>query len=317
MTSGEAKSDAGLGAPAFSTCVEQYTEFRNAMTITKHDPELVDLYTPALQGAASCAAQLNALVCLTPDVRLFVREEDDPLYAPPSEGAENSNTIVVYPASGNVNANCSFEVHYDEREWLPCVILEARPHDAQEEGLKEEEQMTALWRLTVGIIGYNVILENAVATQLRPFDAAALLEVLQSGLHCHAVHPHRYGYEPCVVQRLTVSGSVLVSFPNEKAAALQGADAHQTSKEGGTLTVEVPLCHVRVQRVHKELRPTRHLSAEEKRERRLNATRQRRERDAARIVEGAESWQETVNDMMMLTGASAKKSAKHSIKRRR
>lgn len=292
---------------SYEDCLRQYQKFREAMAMTKPDPELATFYIQALEGAVRCAAQLHALLYVTTGVDFRLRKEGDPFYRAPSEGAENSNTVVVYPPPGRLTLNTPFEVHYDNREWLPCVLLQVKPYgaspatdpsSAQQEDEAEEERVAGLWRCTVGILGYNVILEEVSAALLRPYDAAAALKALESGLRASAVHPDHYGFAPCVVQRLTLSGTVMVQFDGTTGSS-----------------VEVPLCHVRLGRVHKELRPTRQLSAEEKRERREQAARQKRQRAIARVEEGAKEWTSALNDLVIPSESSAKKSTRKGLKR--
>eukprot|EP00796_Vickermania_ingenoplastis_P008787 gene8787-6174_t len=310
------------GAPLFSYlgCVNDYLGFLEVMRMSKGDPTLAQYYEDGYQNATRCAAQLNSFLCRTPDVVLYLRDEEDAGPAdetlpPGAAEVEASNAWIVFPASPGAMTVCPFEVHYDGREWIPCVILEVVPASTAT-GLSPEEVAISAWTCTVGVLGYNAILTDIPATSLRPFDTEAAVSALEVGLRCHAVHPRQRCFAPCVVQRLTLEGTVVVRFDKIKKLA----DAKE-SDGGESDEAELPLSHVRVGRVHKELRRLKKLTPEEKRQMREDLMRRKEERSVKKIVSTASEWQSAAQDLFQVgsktnAGTSAKKSTSGATKQK-
>lgn len=278
-----------LSTLSFAECISQYNEYCDAIEQTKTDDSLRDLYQAVYDGAAHLAAHINSLVDLTPDVALLLPEETsttEPLELTPS---------IDFPATPGEVTSCPFEIFYDKREWLPCVILEVLPPASG----NPVEDAIRLSKLTVGVLGYNAIVEDVESTQLRVLDASSLMSSLQNGVQCHGVHPTSHRFEPCVVQRLTLGGGVMVTF--------------EGSAEGAT-EVELPLSHIHLGKVYKELRRTLTLTDAEKAERRQEMLKRKRERqavvkevEATRVTQSAATWQSDINDMMVDSSAAPKK----------
>lgn len=397
---------------SFEVCANQYKEYLNIlheMLNEQHvrDPRTSERYQSALHGAKQTASELNALVGVTSGVALLPQEAGpkssfcivrrkngsrDPLTsassslaAPGGDTEEEedgkdgdhflSGVIVKFPSASGVWTNCPFEVFFDEREWLPCVILEVSSTtgcggESQRSGGGsaalgymhgsdnpftrsdgEEEEFPFLWRYTVGIIGYNAILENIVALYLRRFDAASHVPIdfqrrsalenrernqtapssslltpvsESSSMQAHAVHPSRNRFEPCCVERLTLRQTGFVTFEsqkgNEEAQTAPKESALTAGEEEGRGTlVELPISHIHLGRVYPVLRKVRQISAGERRERKVAAIKRKKERavldkktQMTQVINGAATWKSILQDVAMPSSGTSSGSKKTS-----
>lgn len=386
---------------SFEVCASQYKEYLDIlheMLNEQHvrDPRRSERYQSALHGAKQTASELNALVGVTSGVALLPQESGhkssvcivrgstgyrNPLTsassssAAPAVDAEDeeeekdedhflSGVIVKFPSTTGVWTNCPFEVFFDTREWLPCVILEVRSpsgsgdrdrsssaaaleymHGSEGSPLTrpdgEVEEFPFLWRYTVGIIGYNAILENIVALHLRPFDAASHVPIdfqrqstlenhershtallssplssvsESSSMRAHAVHPLRNRFEPCCVERLTLRQTGFVTFETRKGieephtAPKEGAPTAGEEEEGNGTLIELPISHIHLGRVYPVLRKVRQISAGERRERKVAAVKRKKERavidrktQMTQVMDGAATWKSILHDVAMPT----------------
>lgn len=375
---------------SFQMCVGQYKECLRIIQDSIHQSHsgMVasrESYQAAMQGVRQMASELNALVGVTSGVALLPQEEGagasfcvvrgkqkangnsltqnsalhpssafNPRAAKEEDEKDADHFLadvrINFPSTPGVHMNCPFEVFFDEREWLPCVILEVRSSSSSNN--EELEEFPYLWRYTVGIIGYNTILENMVALQFRPFDAASHVPVqmlrrsveLHGGpdggtpssstssgnaVLGHAVHPVRLRFEPCVVERFTLRQTALVTFEMDKVE--EGVSSSVTSVDPSTegvasssgksvsSLVELPISHLHLGKVYPVLRQVQQLTGEERRERKRAAVKRKkahaeefRKAKVAHVVEGASSWKSILDDMAMPSFGSGGSAKKSS-----
>lgn len=388
-SSSTAAGGATTAAFTFSECVAHYKGYRQGMCMTRGDPDVLDLYQDARNGAISVAAQLNALVGVTPDVSFHMRAASHDPHNTTSGVQENDEEqdedriVILFPASAyqeaaaaaqvpsssltvsapppppwptSLTTNCPFEIFYDDREWLSCVILEMKPpttdhllpgmpppppahsrggitgEEAEAYDEDEHDAAVALWRYTVAILGYNTLVEEVNAISLRPFAPDAnLLASVESGRRCFGVHPGHHGdFWPCTIQRLTIQGTVMVIFDEQHSFDLnkKGNQSHSSSSNG--TPVELPLSHIHLGKVYKSLQRIHQLTDEERSRRRAELAARKRERAEAarkaamgRVATAANDWKNTLNDLMLGGSSSStpqnakkKSGATGNIKRR-
>lgn len=362
-----AEATASTASSNFLECVSQYKDFRQGMCMTRGDPEVDDLYQIARDGAIGLAAQLNALVGVTADVSLELRDpqrerDHNNERGEEEEDEDEDRVVILFPASAyqkasavqntttdtaettqplpwptSITTNCPFEIFYDDREWLPCVILEVKPPTATSPGLElppppahsrggisaeeiaaydadEGDSAVALWRYTVGILGYNTLVEEVNALSLRPFTPDPnLLASLASGRRCSAVHPgHHADFRPCTIQRLTVNDTVFVTFEENNKDNKGFGNGALTPSAPAPVAVELPLSHIHLGKVYKSLQRIHQLTPEERERRRAELAARKRERAEAerkaamgRVATAANEWKATLNDLMFTGGASS------------
>lgn len=300
---------------------------------SEDDDEIQLLVADAQAQLTALAQSLNEeeTIDVTPGLtKLPVQQEQPSLLNDDHTMTSQQNTngyVIRYPPSDDPTRAAPYEVFYDEREWLPCVIASVIPPP------------TAVDRIQYAayILGYNVE-EIVTSDNLRPWDAAevsGLTSQLRSGAVCHAIAPATGAFAPATVERLTLEGTVLVTFADRSAVASVSKDRARTengkalSSDGGgegeavkegektdsaSLTVELPLSHVRVGKVYAQLRKRPQLTDEERAARRLENARKKRERaemekqlKADQVAQDANDWQSLMGDMMGVGGAKKKK----------
>ncbi|CCW69036.1 unnamed protein product [Phytomonas sp. Hart1] len=228
--------------------------------------------------------------------------------------SNGTSTIVIFPppqpaeaSSSGVSLQCApYEVFYDDRVWYPCVIAGVVPPASAIERV----------RYQVHILGYPV--EDIVFSEsLRTWQATTIGAQLRSGAACHAIHPTTGLYEPANVVRLTLDGSVIVSFSKENSSMEgngevkgekpppQGASAGEKRKGQDRVEVEIPLSHVHIGHFYPVLRKRVQLTEEEREARRTENAQRKRERiqmekqlKMDRIAQDANDWKALMGDLM-------------------
>ncbi|CUG84606.1 Hypothetical protein, putative [Bodo saltans] len=120
--------------------------------------------------------------------------------------------------------------------------------------------------IKVAILGYPDV-ETVSREALRPWQPP--VEVIAAKLKCHAICEKEEGqYRPCIVDRVSPSGTVVVSFIEGAASAG---------------TVEVPLTHLRTGKVYRALvKRNRDMTDEERKAK--NAARKRERNDQRKVM---------------------------------
>lgn len=221
----------------------------------------------------------------------------DSAHAPPAA----ENMVVLFPPSTQPTLAAPYEVFYDHRNWYACVVT----------GVVEPATPADRVQYKVSILGYPV--EEVVhSDELREFDPSINAAKLRRGVTCHAIDPTTGLYRSAVVERLTLDGTVVMSFtpscgsapsPAPPSMAASPTDAPAGKMDGKE--VELPLSHVITGTFYPQLRKRPHLTEEERHARRLETARLRRERaelekqmKADRVAQDASDWQTLQGDLM-------------------
>lgn len=220
---------------------------------------------------------------------------------PPSEGGDegDSAVVVIFPPANEPILSAPYEVLYDGRLWCPCVITAIVP----------PAEATDRQRYKAWILGYNVE-ETVLYEALRPWGKAQETDRkngIRSGAACHAIQPATGRYAPATVERLTLQGTVLVTFTNATAPSASPGAPPATAT-----SIELPLSHVHTAaRFYPVLRKRPQLTDEERQARRRENARRKRERAeeekrlrADKVAQDASDWQALMGDMM---GGSSRK----------
>lgn len=150
----------------------------------------------------------------------------------------------------------SWEVLFDGLVWYTCAVLERVTASSEFERHQYK----------VAILGYPDV-ETVSREALRPWQPP--VEVIAAKLKCHAICEKEEGqYRPCIVDRVSPSGTVVVSFIEGAASAG---------------TVEVPLTHLRTGKVYRALvKRNRDMTDEERKAK--NAARKRERNDQRKVM---------------------------------
>ena len=163
----------------------------------------------------------------------------------------DSVMVLPYDAGSAINGSNIYEVLFDNTTWYSCVVVQKLSARSGEGRVK----------FRVHIIGYNIE-EIVLVDNLRAWQAPEG-QLLASKQQCHAVHCSGW-FQPCVIDRLTPHGTVIVTFTNTDL------------KEGRV--VELPPCYLRTGRVYRTLIKKNMLSEEERKERTQQASQRKRDR---------------------------------------
>ncbi|CCW64439.1 unnamed protein product [Phytomonas sp. EM1] len=231
------------------------------------------------------------------------------LYPPPTAksdgegGSENQEAT----SSPGASLQCApYEIFYDDREWYPCVITEVVPPARAIDRV----------RYRAHVLGYPV--EDVVFSEsLRSWRATTIGAQLRSGAACHAIHPTSGVYKPANVVRLTLDGTVIVSFAKENSAEkgeaaettapthLPDASEGEENESKDRVEVEIPLSHVHVGHFYPVLRKRPQLTEEEREARRVENAQRKRNRiqlekqlKMDRIAQDANDWKAMMGDLM-------------------
>jgi hypothetical protein len=245
------------------------------------------------QQLAEALKEANALLEASPDDEdtIAIAEEIRQQLAPKAAALNNSETVIptpnvavrllpLDPASATPGSNqprvfvttsaAPYQVLYDKTVWYSCVVLSAVQPASPIDRMK----------FKVGILGYPVT-EVVFSEELRPWQRQD--EILASGVACHAICPSSGLFRSCVVDRITPHNTVFVTFQKQAECG-----AEEVGPEGA---VEVPLSHLRLGKVYKELKkkaPPVALSAEELQQRKREAAVRKRERDGQKRQQKAD-----------------------------
>lgn len=288
---------------SFESLLENLKKYNDAITdLVQFEEKNVDwfeLFFQVVQSILWYAEELNAMVKVTPDV-----------VTTSSSAPEKPGYTIEFPHTVGATSSCPYEVYYDNRVWLPCVILEAFPPPnsnlptLEDQGTERRFDNDFLCRYTVGVIGYNVVEENVTAVRLRPFQAEELRSQLKTGESYHAVNPKTHSFTPCTFHSHSERETVLVTFEST-------SNAEPSSSEVAALTeakeelVEVPLSHIFLGKVYKVLRNKQ--MAEEARRKKMEAVQKKQKEEASRVEAGAHQWKSVMDELGMDFSSGGKK----------
>lgn len=262
------------------------------------DEELSKLIADAEEQLRALASSLNAeeAVEVTPDLlKVQLPPEAGKAAEGQSSGGNGSEEapVILFPPPDQPRLSAPYEVLYDERAWYPCVITAVVPPAEP-----TDRQMYKAW-----ILGYNVE-ETVLHEALRQWGKAQEAErknAIRSGAVCHAISPRSGRFEKAVIERLTLEGTVLVTFHSNAPPTSSSSAVSVAAK-----SVELPLSHVHTASTfHAVLRKRPQLTEEEKKARRQENARRKRERAeeekqlrSDKIAQDASDWQAMMGDLM-------------------
>lgn len=251
------------------------------------DEELSKLIVDAEEQLRSLATSLNEeeTIAVTPGlVKVVLPSQDTPVILFPPPGQQQPLLCAPY------------EVQYDGREWHACVIT----------AVLAPPELTDRRRYRAWILGYNIE-ETVVAEALRPWAFAQEEQrknAARSGAACNAINPSTARFEAATVERLTLEGTVMVTFANKaEVGADSGVDGEPPAPAA---PVELPLSHVYGgAKFYPALRKRPQLTEEQRQQQRRENARRKRERaeeekqlQADKVAQDKNDWQALMGDMM-------------------